>query len=456
MTRDVVVFLPGITGSVLANARGQEVWNVSFGSVWRALASLGGSINDLKLSPDGDPGGVTAPRLIPGATIVPGLIKIDGYAQIEQYLIAQLGLIAGKTYHAFPYDWRLDNRVNARRLESQAGDWLKAWRAEYGTEDPKLVLIGHSMGGLVARYYLECLGGWKSTRTLVTLGTPHRGSLSAVDSLVHGVKKGFGPAGLDLTPLLRSFPSLYQLLPTYPCIDAGGTQLERIADAAAAGHLPEVREDWARDARAFHREIEDTQASNGRGSDYQEGRYRLAPLAGIDQPTYQSARFANGKVELLRSYQGEDLGGDSTVPRVSATPLEMEKENRELFAAEKHGSLQNSEVSLINLKGIITQPSIDFSRFRRGAPLTLTLDLDDLVSPGEPLVVRAKPETGNPPISVILTNLETGASTTEKLTRAREVGWQVAEFDLAPGIWRLRTEAPNASPVTDLVAVAAP
>lgn len=454
--RDIVVLLPGITGTVLANACGQEVWNISAGAAWRAAVSFGGSIKDLQLGADSDPGGVTSPRLIPGLTIVPGLMKIDGYAGIEDYFVSQLGLVAGRNYFAFPYDWRLDNRINARRLEQVTGDWLKAWRAQSGAADAKLVLIGHSMGGLVARYFLECLGGWKSTRALITLGTPHRGSLNAVDFLVHGLKKGIGPLGLDLSPLLRSFPSVYQLLPTYPCIDAGGQELERIAEAAAAGHLPNVHVDRARDARAFHQEIEDAQAANARDAAYVESGYQLVPLAGIEQPTFQSARSAGGKVDLLRSYKGDDLAGDGTVPRPSATPLEFKQKDNQLFAADMHGSLQNGEGTWTNLKGILTQASIDFSRFRAELPTPLTLDFDDVVLPGEPLCIRAKAAEGNPPIEAILTHTPTGQIITDSLARAPEPGWQFAEFDLVPGTWRVRIEAPNASPVTDLAIVAEP
>ena len=78
-------------------------------------------------------------------------------------------------------------------------------------------------------------GGWKHTRTLITLGTPHQGSLNAVDFLVNGMKKGVGPIGLDLSPLLRSYPSVYQLLPIYPCIDGGNGEMQRVADAAERG-----------------------------------------------------------------------------------------------------------------------------------------------------------------------------------------------------------------------------
>src|SRR5689334_18511237 len=204
--RDFVILLPGITGSVLSR-RGKEVWSPTSGAIWRALTSLGGSVTDLVLAPDGDPGDVTAPRLIPDVTIVPGLIKIDGYSRIEEYLVTQLGLTRGENYLPFPYDWRLDNRVNARRLQTVAMDALKAWRQSSGAHDAKLVLIAHSMGGLISRYFLEKLGGWTDCRLLFTIGTPHLGSLNAVDFLVHGVKKGVGPLGVDLSPMLRSCPS---------------------------------------------------------------------------------------------------------------------------------------------------------------------------------------------------------------------------------------------------------
>lgn len=41
------------------------------------------------------------------------------------------------------------------------------------------VLIGHSMGGLIARQYVQELGGHRHVDTVVTLGTPHRGTYTA-------------------------------------------------------------------------------------------------------------------------------------------------------------------------------------------------------------------------------------------------------------------------------------
>ena len=84
------------------------------------------------------------------------------------------------------------------------------------------------MGGLVSRYFLECLEGWKDTRALVTFGTPYRGSLNALDGLANGVKKG----PLDLSTLARQLTALYQLLPVYECYDAGDGKLVRVGETA--------------------------------------------------------------------------------------------------------------------------------------------------------------------------------------------------------------------------------
>ena len=40
----------------------------------------------------------------------------------------------------------------------------------------RIHVIGHSLGGLIARYYVQRLGGDHHVHTLVTLGTPHQGT----------------------------------------------------------------------------------------------------------------------------------------------------------------------------------------------------------------------------------------------------------------------------------------
>jgi hypothetical protein len=201
---DVVVVLPGISGSVLAKD-GEDIWGTSSQAIWGAIISGGDAIKSLALTgPDdwrsddlGD--GVTAPGLIQDLHIIPGLWKIDGYSALVARLRADLGLALRQNLIEFPYDWRRDNRASARRLQRLSRDWLKKWRDRSGNGNAKLVLVGHSMGGLVARYFLEVFEGWKDTRALISFGTPYRGSLNALGYLANGYAKGIGPLSVDLS-----------------------------------------------------------------------------------------------------------------------------------------------------------------------------------------------------------------------------------------------------------------
>ncbi|HJQ03612.1 MAG TPA: alpha/beta fold hydrolase [Jatrophihabitans sp.] len=40
----------------------------------------------------------------------------------------------------------------------------------------QVFVVGHSLGGIIARYYVQCLGGDERVHTLVTLGSPHAGT----------------------------------------------------------------------------------------------------------------------------------------------------------------------------------------------------------------------------------------------------------------------------------------
>jgi pimeloyl-ACP methyl ester carboxylesterase len=194
--RDVIVLLPGITGSVLQKDD-KDVWAFSGGAIIRALLSLGGSVKDLALTDDppdeddlGD--GVTADRVMPDIHLIPGFWKIDGYGKVATAIEEAFDVRRGENFFEFPYDWRRDNRVAARKLARDTHDWLSAWRESSGNDDAKLILVGHSMGGIVSRYFVEVLDGWRDTRMLVTFGTPYRGSLNALGFLVNGMAKKLG------------------------------------------------------------------------------------------------------------------------------------------------------------------------------------------------------------------------------------------------------------------------
>jgi triacylglycerol lipase len=61
-----------------------------------------------------------------------------------------------------------------------------------------LTVIGHSKGGLIGAYYVKKLGGWRRTRALVTLGTPHHGTPVAYAGLPLGL---FARALWQMTPM---------------------------------------------------------------------------------------------------------------------------------------------------------------------------------------------------------------------------------------------------------------
>ncbi|MGW6206757.1 esterase/lipase family protein [Streptomyces sp. NPDC055089] len=58
-------------------------------------------------------------------------------------------------------------------------------------------IVGHSLGGLIARYYVQRLGGDRRVRTLVTLGTPHGGTavapLAGAHPIVRQMRSGSAP-----------------------------------------------------------------------------------------------------------------------------------------------------------------------------------------------------------------------------------------------------------------------
>ncbi len=449
---DVVVLLPGILGSVLERD-GKEVWALSRGAAFRGLMSLGGSIKDLRLGDD-DPDvddlgdGVRATRLMPDVHLIPGFWKIDGYGKIKRWLFDRFDFEDGVNWFDFPYDWRRDNRVAARRLAEQVPAWLAGYRDRPGKQDAKLVLVGHSMGGLVARHFLEVLGGWEETKALLTFGTPYRGSLNALDFLANGYREGIGPFKIDLSDLLRSLTSVYQLLPTYACVEEG-SGLVAVADATRLP--PSV--DAARVAAAarFHGDIAAAVERNGG-----YGRYLITPVAGIFQPTKQSARVsADGGVELRMDLDGDDDAGDGTVPRVSATPIELSDTQREVYATESHSALQNVDSLLVQLAGLLTwEPLTE----HKGSPFDgFRLTVDDLLVPGEPFDVEVATAAPILDVGVVVENVDTA----ERSEVAGSIGVDgtahVTIPPQQPGIYRITAEDRDQTgvrSVQDLVVVA--
>ena len=157
-----------------------------------------------------------------------------GYRDQDVGLAGQVDYGDGHfTCFQFDYDWRRDNVENAKRLhkfilEKQAYV-REQYRRLYGIDKQhvKFDIVAHSMGGLVARYFLRygsqdlpsdgsvpepTWEGAQYVERAIMVGTPNAGSLDAFVELVDGWR--IAPT-LPYYPsaLMGTFPSIYQLLP---------------------------------------------------------------------------------------------------------------------------------------------------------------------------------------------------------------------------------------------------
>ena len=183
-------------------------------------------------------GGLTGLRLGAPELVTLGAIPYS-------YLALQLRLrAAGFTIIMHQYDWR-------RSLSQLAEEFAARVRAEGA---PAIMVVAHSMGGLVARASLA-LPGMDCVRRLISLGVPHGGSFGAVQAL-----RGTYPVVRRLAALDRlhdaetlasevfgTFPSLYQMLP--PRAAGARTDLHAAADWPVAGPRPDP--ELLRRARGF-------------------------------------------------------------------------------------------------------------------------------------------------------------------------------------------------------------
>ncbi|MFF0214822.1 esterase/lipase family protein [Streptomyces vinaceus] len=328
---DLVVVLPGILGSRLADAGGRAVWDLSGPALLRGLRGFTASAGALRLpkdTGDGDPGdGVVPVGLMPDLHALPGIWQpVDGYTDLLRWLERHFTLSVSDNLLTFPYDWRLSCRHGAERLKGRIDLELERWRASAPERrEARVVFLCHGLGGLVARHYVERLGGHEVTRRVITLGTPHRGSLRALSDLVDGG----GRRDPELGAFARSLPSLHQLAPDGACMEGPGG-LARLRDLPG---LPGVDEALLADAARFHADL---RAAPPRSD--------LYAIAGTGQPTASTARYAGDRLALVS--EGD---GDGAVPLPSAAgPLA-----RSWAVYEQHGSLQNNPAVREALRGLL-------------------------------------------------------------------------------------------------------
>jgi pimeloyl-ACP methyl ester carboxylesterase len=434
--RDFVVFLPGIMGSTLSRD-GVLVWGPSAGAALRAVRTFGRSIKQLRLPGgvgDEHPGdGVEPVAVMPDLHVLPGLWTVQlGYERMLGWLESAFGLVrvaaGGPPGNFLPvaYDWRLSNRYNGRRLKTLVEPALARWRGRGGVyADARVIFICHSMGGLVARWYVQREGGAEVTSKLITLGTPHRGALNSLDQLVNGVVKGPWPVRVQLTEFARSLPAAYQLLPEYACLQAGDG-LAKTTEMA----VPELSTGMAADAMRFHEQLDDPANPSW------EAGFDLHLVQGQKQQTATTARLSGGRVITSPAIEGRDEGGDATVPALSAMPKAVRPRSPLVrHVTERHGALQVNQSVFDEIEGILTASEVVH---RAPAVLPVDVRVAEVLDPGEELAVQAVfPDGGAAPLEALLID-EAGATIDrERLTKTAE-GHGATFGPPPPGAYQVR------------------
>ncbi|WP_234685081.1 esterase/lipase family protein [Bradyrhizobium monzae] len=169
-----------------------------------------------------------------------GPLKADVYAPLWSFL-ESLGYHRfgeQKNLFVFPYDWRRSNFDTAADLDT----FVKSKPELAGKE---FDILAHSMGGLVSLIYTTKYDAPPNSegkcdfpkscrvKTVVTMGTPFWGSVTAVATpfLGWGRASRWLIGGSDtIMRTLMSWPSLYELLPTYEncCVSTDGPSVRSL------------------------------------------------------------------------------------------------------------------------------------------------------------------------------------------------------------------------------------
>jgi len=307
--RRPVVLIPGFGGSNLWLGS-ERVWpSLRFGDIATALQK-------------GHPFQVRG--IVDDVVIVSSLIRLDQYGLLTGYLRESLGYEVGKDLLEFAYDFHQDNRVSAAKLGAAIDQW--------GVDAPH-TLIGHSMGCLVARYYIERLGGKRRVERVILIGGPHVGTPHAFACLLKGPNVlPLGMMNLRLREILAASPSWYQLLPGYQCLADERSEFDLWADDSWLGndHRPLLR-----DARAFRQEL---------------GTRSSVPavcIFGYGVPTITSAVVQrNAKGGVVKANFVVSDSGDGKVPESSAVLKHAEIHP----VRQHHGSLYTDNDVKMRLK----------------------------------------------------------------------------------------------------------
>jgi pimeloyl-ACP methyl ester carboxylesterase len=441
-TTDAVVVVPGIMGSELVDRSCKTRWGMQPSVLAHAWTT--GEMDVLQVTDDDLKGGgrLQPRRLLRLPGYMPFLGGLEPYASLLR--TAAETAIDPRAVAEFPYDWRLSIEYNASQLVRRCEEQLTSWRAIVRSElkgdaaDVRIVVIAHSMGGLITRYAENRFGLSALLRQVITLGTPYYGAVKAVQMLATG--EGAPVPREAARKLALSCPGVYDLLPQYRCIaTTDGARRLTAGDISAIGGRAEMATDAA-----------DRWDGLGLTSDdAADGGIAHLALAGTEQPTLQSFRLEAGEATFLQSLNGIDHRGDSTVYRQSAT-----SGNQPAFVLpQKHGSLAKSPEALAfvsdKLIGADSKPPL--------GTRPVGADIPDMAIAGRPVGVHVTGTDIDPVgVSVKSTYVETGIPTTWRSSTLIDGELRYIHPGLPPGLHRIQVQAGGFSPVTDTILVIEP
>ncbi len=247
------------------------------------------------------------------------------------------------------YDWRKPVDESARR-------YLTGWidRAKKAANANKVVLVGHSMGGLVARSYIQSPEylNRNDVAHLITLGTPHRGSAEAytawagaephADEMLRTVFAVYLWYLRHIHPIQTELDKVKTIQTQVP----GVRDLLPIDDYLLSGNPPQLKPITGMTSRNLWGEM----ANQAQAVAALTQRVAVTTITGVGfntlstilvgpPPTDHSLRYADG-VPLSRHY---DAQGDGTVLQRMAT---VPQANNLPSLAVSHGALPDSPQAL--------------------------------------------------------------------------------------------------------------
>jgi uncharacterized alpha/beta hydrolase family protein len=190
----------------------------------------------------------------------------------------------GKVFFDFPYDFRQDNRNWTSLLDKKVNEVRKK------TGSDKVILVGHSMGGIQARLYMKDANRAKKVAAVVFMGTPHHGAPMAFYSFTEGYN--FDNSKLSDTrmwEIAANWAGGYQLMPDYPFILDGNDPSRRPVGIEAV-----LKENWI-SSQEYARYLE----AKAAGKDYEFNR-------GFpnDKFAADSIKFSNELGDSVDKYPG--------------------------------------------------------------------------------------------------------------------------------------------------------